>query len=129
VSAPGDGDHRDIIFNIHPSAPKPPPKSKYPANSIGADANLVLYIDYLFGLAIEYWEGVEDMNPGRLGKKIKQKFKLKLRTRNYLSVERFDQLVDFIIDDLLKPSPAGKRHLRQGTKLCRTFEEFRSGPM
>jgi hypothetical protein len=102
---------------------------KYAANSIGADANLVNYIDYLFGLAIDYWKGVEAMNAGRLGKKIKTKFRLKLRTRNHLSVERFEVLVEFIIEELLKPSPAGKRHLRQGTKLCRTFEEFRSGSM
>lgn len=129
VNAPGDGDHRDVIVNIHPPTPKLPLKSKYPANSIGADANLVNYIDYLFGLAIDYWKGVEAMNAGRLGKKIKTKFRLKLRTRNHLSVERFEVLVEFIIEELLKPSPAGKRHLRQGTKLCRTFEEFRSGSM
>lgn len=129
INAPGDGDNRDINVNIHPPAPKPAPKSKYSANSIGADANLVNYIDYLFGLAIDYWKGVEAMNPGRLGKKIKTKFRLKLRTRNHLSVERFEGLVEFMIEELLKPSPAGKRHLRQGTKLCRTFEEFRSGPM
>lgn len=129
VNAAGDGDHRHVTLNIHTPAPKPAPKSKYPKNAIGADANLVTYIDYLFGLAIEYWEGAEGMNAGRLGKKIKTKFRLKLRTRNHLSVERFDDLVEFIIDELLKPSPAGKRHLRQGTRLCRTFEEFRSGPM
>jgi hypothetical protein len=129
VNAAGDGDHRDIVVNIHSPVPKPPPKSKYAANSIGADANLVNYIDYLFGLAIDYWKGVEAMNAGRLGKKIKTKFRLKLRTRNHLSVERFEVLVEFIIEELLKPSPAGKTHLRQGTKLCRTFEEFRSGPM
>lgn len=120
---------KKIVVNFHPTAPKPPPKSKYPKNAIGSDANLVNYIDYLFGLAIEYWEGAEGMNAGRLGKKIKTKFRLKLRTRNHLSVERFEELVEFIIEDLLKPSPAGKRHLRQGTKLCRTLEEFRFGPM
>jgi len=129
VNAAGDGDHRNVTLNIHPPAPKPAPKSKYSKNAIGADANLVNYIDYLFGLAIEYWDGVEGMNAGRLGKKIKTKFHLKLRTRNHLSVERFEELVEFIIEDLLEPSPVGKRHLRQGTKLCRTFEEFRFGPM
>lgn len=129
VNAAGDGDHRHVTLNIHQPAPKPAPKAKYPKNAIGADTNLVTYIDYLFGLAIEYWEGVEGMNAGRLGKKIKTKFRLKLRTRNHLSVERFEELVEFIVEDLLKPSPAGKRHLRQGTKLCRTFEEFRFGPM
>ncbi|MCX6855625.1 MAG: hypothetical protein NTV80_12060 [Verrucomicrobia bacterium] len=129
VHAPGNGHNRPVTINIHHPAPKPAPKSKYAANSIGADANLVNYIDYLFGLAIEYWSGVDGMNAGRLGKKIKAKFKLKIRTRNHLSKERFDELVVFIIDELLKPSPAGKRHLRQGTRLCRTFEEHRSGPM
>lgn len=69
------------------------------------------------------------MNPGRLGRKIKTRFRLKQRTRNHLTVDRFNELVDFLIKDLLEPSPVGKRHRRNGTKLCRTFEEWRTGPM
>ena len=103
-------------------------KTHYPANSIGADANLCGYVDYLFGLAVDYWKGVDAMNPGRLGRKIKTRFRLKQRTRNHISVDRFDELVDFMIRELLEPSPAGKRHRRNGTKLCRTFDEFRAGP-
>ena len=103
------------------------PKSKYPPNSIGYDANLGGYIDYLFGLGLEYWENVPTMPPGRIGTKIKKKFGLKTRTRLHLGVQRFQDLVDFIVEEILKPSPAGKRHLRQGTKLCRTFDEWRHG--
>jgi hypothetical protein len=40
---------------------------------------------------------------------------------------RYQELVDFIITDMLANSPAGKRHRRNGTKLCRTFEEWRDG--
>lgn len=104
-------------------------RSKYPSNSIGADANLCGYIDYLFGLGIEYWEGVDAMNAGRLGKKIKVRFRLKAKTRNHLSVDRFQDLTQFIITDILAISPVGKRHRRNGTKLCRTFEEWRHDPM
>lgn len=129
IHAAGDGDNRDVFVNIHPPAAKPPSKSKYPANSIGADSHLVLYIDELFALAVDYWKGVEGMNAGRLGSKIKRKFRLKLRTRNHLPADRFNELVEFIVEDLLKPSPAGKRHLREGTRLCRTYEEHRSGPL
>lgn len=102
---------------------------KYPANSIGADANLCGYVDYLFGLAIDYWNGTQNMSAGRLGRKIKTKFRLKQRTRNHLSVDRFDDLVSFIIHEMLEPSPVGRKHRRNGTKLCRTFEEWRWGEM
>lgn len=129
VNAGGDGHNRKVVVNVKTTTAKHPVKSKYPINSIGADANRVNYIDYLFDLAIKYWEGVENMPPGRLGKKITTKFRLGRKTRNHLSIERFDELVEFIIDELLKPSPAGKRHKSQGTKLCRTFEEHRFGTM
>ena len=35
--------------------------SKYPANAIGADANMAGYIDFLFGLALDYWKNIETM--------------------------------------------------------------------
>jgi hypothetical protein len=79
------------------------------------------YIDYLFGLGVDYWSGVDAMNPGQLGKKIKNRFRLKAKTRNHLSVDRFRELAEFIINDILVPSPVGKRHIRNGTKLCRSL--------
>jgi hypothetical protein len=106
-----------------------PIKSKYPSNSIGADANMAGYVDYLFGLAVDYWKSIPEMTPGRLGKKIKNKFRLKTRTRHHLPVQRFQELVDFIIEAILMPSPVGKRHARNATKLCRTFDEWRHGEM
>lgn len=120
-------DNRGTI-NIK-QAPQPKaPKSKYPANSIGADANLGGYVDYLFDRAIDYWKGVEAMNPGRLGRKIKTRFRLGAkRTRLHLGVQHFHELVDFIITDMLANSPVGKRHRRNGTKLCATFEEWCGG--
>lgn len=104
-------------------------KSKYPSNSIGADANMAGYVDYLFGLGVDYWKSVPEMNPGRLGKKIKTKFRLKTKTRHHIPVERFQVLVDFIIKEILIPSPVGRRHTREGTKLCRTFDEWRYGQL
>lgn len=104
-------------------------KLKYPANSIGADANLNGYIEYLFDLGIRYWEGVPTMPPGRIGKKIKTKFRLGKRTRSHIGVQRFQELVSFLIDEILYPSPAGKRHRRNGTRPCRSFEEWMHDPM
>jgi hypothetical protein len=106
------------------------PKAKYPENSIGADANLCGYVDYLFGLALDYWKKAENMNAGRLGKKIKDHFRIKsTKTRNHLSVDRFQELVHFIIDDLIRPSPVGRMHARNGTRACRTFDEWRHDPL
>lgn len=105
------------------------PQCRYPANSIGADANLCGYIDYLFGLGIDYWANVDGMNAGRLGRKIKTRFRLKSKTRNHISVDRFQELAQFIRTEILAKSPVGKRHTRNGTRLCRSFEEWRHDPM
>nr|VFK46757.1 MAG: hypothetical protein BECKTC1821D_GA0114238_103522 [Candidatus Kentron sp. TC] len=123
-----DGDVKAPI-TVNQKPEQKPPAGKYPRNSIGADANMAGYVDYLFGLGIDYWKNTPNMTPGRLGKKIKTKFRLKTRTRNHISVERFQELVDFIITEILMPSPVGKRHTREGTKLCRTFSEWRYDPM
>lgn len=122
---------RDNNAPIHIHVPKTPApvKSKYPPNSIGADTNLVGYIEYLLELAYKYWQSVPDMDHGRIGNKIKRKFRLGKRTRYHLGVQRFANLVDFIVGEILLPSPAGKRHLRQGTKVCRSFDEWRHGDM
>ena len=102
----------------------PQQKSKYPNNSIGADTNLSGYVEYLVDLAYEYWASVPDMSPARIGSKIKRKFRLKKRTRLHLGVQRFDALVEFLISRLLNPSPVGKKHARNNTRLCRSFEEW-----
>lgn len=60
----GGDNHAPITVNQ-----SKPAKSKYPSNSIGADANMAGYVDYLFGLGIDYWKSVPEMNPGRLGKR------------------------------------------------------------
>jgi len=65
------------------------------------------YIDYLFGLGVDYWMGVDAMNPGRLGMMIKNRFRLKAKTRNHISVDRFQELAEFIVNNILAPSPAG----------------------
>jgi len=123
------GDNTAPISITNTTATKQP-KPKYPANAIGADANLCGYIDYLFGLGIEYWENVENMNAGRLGRRIKMHFRLKSsKTRNHLPVDRFQDVAQFITHEILAKSPVGKRHFRNGTKLCRTFEEWRHDPM
>lgn len=104
---------------------------KYPANSIGADANMTNYIEYLCGLYVDYMSQIEtaDQSWGKLGRHIKTKFRLKKRTRNHLSAERFNDLVDYLVVEKLSKTPVGKKHLRAGTRLCRTFEEFRFGKM
>jgi hypothetical protein len=113
----------------------PIPKSsgiKYPANSIGADANLTNYIEYLCSLYAEFVTPIEpDKNKSwaKLGKQIKTKFRLIKRTRNHLSAERFPDLVDYLVNEKLAHTPVGRKHLRQGKRFCRTFEEFRHGEM
>lgn len=125
----GGDNHGYITIN-------PPRKGKnetrgYPANSIGADANLTNYIEYLCGLYVEYMSQLESEGTSwaKIGKHIKTKFRLKKRTRHHLSVERFYDLVDYLVNDKLANTPVGKKHLKAGTKLCRTYEEFRFGHM
>lgn len=120
------GDNHGPITVSHVGS-RVPVTGGFPNNSIGADANMAGYIDYLMGLGAEYWKGVDRMTPGRLGKMIKKEFGLKTRTRNHIPVERFSDLVNFIMAKILAPSPVGRRHARNGTRLCRTFQEWRSG--
>jgi hypothetical protein len=109
-----------------------PSRIPYPANSIGADANMTNYIEYLCELYVKYMRPIEpneDASWAKLGKHIKTKFHLKKKTRNHLSAERFWDLVNFLINEKLALTPVGRKHLRLGNKLCRTFEEFRPGAM
>jgi len=104
----------------------------YPANSIGADANMTNYVDYLCALYADYMTTIEpDKNTSmaKIGKHIKGRFRLRTKTRNHLSVERFHDLVRYLIHEKLARTPVGRKHIREGTKLCRTFEEFRNGLM
>ncbi len=118
-------------IHIKVPAPKSGPRP-YPANSIGADANMTNYVEYLCELYVKYMipiERDENASWAKLGKHIKSKFHLKKKTRNHLSAERFWDLVNFLVDEKLALTPVGRKHLRQGTKLCRTFEEYRHGQM
>jgi len=118
---------------IHIKMPSPKPsRMAYPANSIGADANMTNYVEYLCDLYVRYMKPIEpneEASWAKIGKHIKSKFHLKKKTRNHLSAERFPDLVNFLIREKLAHTPVGAKHLRQGTKLCRTFEEFRHGEM
>ncbi|HEY3899228.1 MAG TPA: hypothetical protein VGM54_11475 [Chthoniobacter sp.] len=124
----GGHNQGDIKINLNGSQKKL--GSSYPANSIGADANLTNYIDYLCDLYVKYMAPVsKDTGQlwGKLGRQIKNRFRLRKRTRNHLAAEHFDALVKFLVSEKLATTPVGKAHLRNGTKLCRSFEEFRSG--
>jgi hypothetical protein len=109
-----------------------PARMPYPANSIGADANMTNYVEYLCDLYVKYMRPIEpneDASWAKIGRHIKSKFHLKKKTRNHLSAERFAHLVDFLVHEKLARTPVGSKHLRLGNKLCRTFEEFRHGAM
>lgn len=125
----GGDNHAPIT--IHARGRKEKETRGYPANSIGADANLTNYIEYLCELYVKYMSPLESeaQSWAKIGKHIKTKFRLKKRTRNHLAAERFGDLVEFLVNDKLANTPVGKKHLRQGTKLCRTFDEFRFGEM
>ena len=125
------GGSNQAPINIGMPAAKPS-GAGYPANSIGADANMTNYIEYLCNLYVKFMRPIEpneDVSWAKLGKHIKTKFHLKKRTRNHLSAERFLDLVDYLVYDKLAATPVGKKHLREGQKLCRTFDEFRHGEM
>lgn len=101
-------------------------KSKYPANSIGADADLTNYIEYLCDQWVKYMAPIEpntDVAWARVGRLIKTKFRLRKRTRNHFSASRFSELVEFLTEKLVN-TPVGKKHRKNGTKLCRTFSEI-----
>jgi len=118
-------------ITIRTAAPKPSGTS-YPANSIGADANMTNYIEYLCDLYVKFMRPIEpneDTSWAKLGRHIKTKFHLKKRTRNHLSAERFWDLVNYVIQEKLAITPVGRKHLREGKRLCRTFGEFRHGEM
>ena len=105
-----------------------PTGTYYPPNSIGANANLTNYIDYLCELYVKFMQPIdtdEGRLYGKLGKQIKTKFHLAKRTRNHLPAERFHDLVDFLVHEKLALTPVGRKHVRKGAKLCLSFEEYR----
>lgn len=100
----------------------------YPKNSIGADANLSGYLDYLCDLYVKYMSPTgedEGSLRSRIGKNIKTKFRAIKRTRNDLPSERFLEIVEFLHQKLAR-TPVGAGHIRRGTKLCSTFPEWRN---
>jgi len=100
---------------------------KHLANSIGTDATLCGYIDYLCDLYVKYMQPIEPDEGrawARIGKQIKNRFRLRKRSRNDLPIERFHDLVEYL-NSKLAETPVGRKHLRKGTKLCCSFEEWR----
>lgn len=115
--------------NVRTSSPQSA-GPKYPANSIGADANMSGYVEYLIGLYVKYMkadEPDEGRSFAKIGQQIKRRYRLDTRTRGHLPVAKFRDLVEFIVDEKLAKTRVGRKHLRDGTKLCATFEEWRSG--
>lgn len=104
-------------------------RSRQPRNSIGADANLKGYIEYLMDLWVKYMSPIGDEEGqlfGRIGRQFKDHFRLRSRTRNDLPAEKFDLACDFLVGKL-KITPVGKQHTNRGTKLFSSFEEWRNG--
>lgn len=126
------GGHNLGRINVNARRDKTGTGNRYPANSIGADANMTNYIEYLCQLYVGYMAPTDiDANTlwAMLGRQIKSKFRLRKRTRHHLAAERFPQLVEYLVHDKLARTPIGKRHGKYGTKLCRSFDEFRYGVM
>lgn len=102
--------------------------NKYSANSIGGDANLSGYTDYLCDLYVDYMRQTgKDENTLRamIGIAIKRKFRLRQRTRYHIPAERFLEVVTLLYSKLLG-TPVGKKHTRNRTKLCSSFDEWRT---
>lgn len=101
---------------------------KYPSNSIGADANMSGYIDELCGLYVAYKKNTgedEAILWAKISKAIKRAFRLKQKTRNHIPAERFWDVVEFLTEKL-RETPVGKKHIRNRTKLCSSFDEWRT---
>lgn len=104
----------------------------YPGNSIGADANMMNYVEYLCERYVKYMlpaEPDEKVSWAKIGRQIKTKFRLGNKTRGHLPAHRFGDLVNFLIREKLARTPVGMKHLRSGNKMCRTFDEYRHGAM
>lgn len=104
-------------------------QSRQPKNSIGADANLKGYIEYLMDLWVKYMSPIgaeEGQLFGRIGRQFKNHFRLRSRTRNDLPAEKFDDACDFLVGKL-RITPVGKKHTNRGTKLYSSFDEWRNG--
>jgi hypothetical protein len=123
----GGHNQGNININIHNGS-----KGKgrgYPSNSIGGDANLSGYVDYLVGLYVKYMSSLEDegTSNGKLGKHLKSKFRIgPTRTRYHIPAEKFEKVVEYLIDEKLANTPVGKMHRRRGTRICSSFEEWRT---
>jgi len=101
---------------------------KYPTNSIGADANFSGYVDYLCDLYVDYSKqtGKEEHTlRAMIGTAIKRTFRLKQRTRYHIPIEHFLDVVAFL-QEKLRGTPVGKKHMRNQTKLCSSLDEWRT---
>lgn len=121
--------HNQGNINIRLEGKGAKSKRGHASNSIGADANLSGYIEYLCDLYVKFMSPIEkDENAlwARLGKHIKDRFRLRKRSRNDLPAEKFDALKDYLIDEKLAKTPTGRKHLRNGWRLCSSFDEWRA---
>lgn len=124
--AVGGDNHAPIHVNV--GAPKATGGRGYRGNSLGSDAAFSGYIDYLVEMYVKYMRPIskpgEDLR-GRIGKNIRDKFRLGSRTRNDLPISRFWDLVAFLYEKLAA-TPVGRQHASRGTKLYSTFDEWRT---
>lgn len=121
--------HNQGNINIRVDGKGGKSKKGHAANSIGADANLSGYIEYLCDLYVKFMSPIEkDENAlwARLGKHIKDRFRLRKRSRNDLPAEKFEALTDYLIHEKLAKTPVGQKHLRNGQRLCSSFDEWRA---
>lgn len=104
--------------DIHVRASSKGPRG-HPRNSIGADANLSGYVDYLCELYVKYMNPIEKDGGslwGRLGRQIKSKFRLAKRTRNDLPADRFPALVEFLQEKLARKFHGGSKKLAKSPR-------------
>jgi len=124
------GGHNQGKINIHVGGKPKKETGRYPANSIGADANLSGYVDYLCDLYVKFMSPIERDEAalwGKIGKHIKTKFRLVKRSRGHIPAEKFPKLVEFLVYEKLAKTPVGQKHVRNGMRLCSTFQEWREG--
>lgn len=95
---------RMTVFNTTIVNQKSSTKRPYPSDCIGSDTNKANYISYLIEKyhKCKEWEiGKENMKYFIFPNRIKAHFKIgRNRTYNHIPISRFDEVVEFIIDNI-----------------------------
>jgi hypothetical protein len=119
-----------IIANVVNIKGKTSGKMHYPPDSIGSDAIMKGYVDYLYGQYIKFRKAdasfgakahAKRFHPGELHRTIRARFKAQTF---FIHVARFEELIQYM-HERVDATILGRRNTSRGTKNYDTFEEYR----